>query len=751
MINPFQSFIAGLQIENIESNLPEVDELFINREQERDDLTDLLSSSGRIVTMTGCYGNGKSALANSVGHEINKKFIVSIMIDARGCASAESIALRMVETFGLHFRFKELNFFYNWINCHEQRFLFIFDNLDIPSEEDNNLSNLLDNLTRHVKDLRILCTSRRNFFKGVSTHEVYRLGNAEQFSLDILKQLLPDLHEEGLELLMDVCAHNPYTIGLVSRAFTMDDVDSGKLFEELVESFSHPLLSQLEGSLQNLTSDEGELEILRRLVVCMLKVVDNIPLGHAELLQKASHFTTSFDANNLAGVAERTDVSSVKSSVSEMKEVGLVLGAPGDRYYLSSLAKLVNQSKIDERGSDNLDYYKRTLEDLKMLCAMYHSSNCKEAVSSVGDNYDNFVHVFNKVIEREDTYEFCPGFANLEYALFLGELLPEEVYINFYESLAQESEDNNDIAKLCRSLCCLSHKLAVEESASAAKHAVDRAYDLVHINSDIVTDSERAFCLHCMGKIVWEDEKDRARALLLVKKSLDLYKSSAGARDWQTIHTNELYARMLTQKQSYQTARHFYNVSDIFVTEMANEHPLFIEGYDCRRVIWDSICLFQRSTDAAKKAVDVSKEFRGEHPVTATMLSNLCDAIIKRGNLNDAIKAGISALSIRSKVLGDHLKTGESYKKLAYLMLRSGQYDEAARFGQSALEVFEKVDASEMLQIDVRNVIAQARLRLEYKSHVFVELQGREANKKANYGNEKLNTSSSSVPVSTDV
>jgi tetratricopeptide (TPR) repeat protein len=702
--------------------------------------------------MTGCYGNGKSALATAVGHEVNKKFVVPIVIDVRGCLSTEGIAERMVDTFGLYFRYKELNFFYNWINCHEQRFLFVLDNLDIPPEEDNNLSNLLDNVIRHVKDLRILCTSRRNFFKGITTHEVYRLGNAEQFSLDILKQLLPDLHEEGLELLLDVCAHNPDTIKLVSNAFTMDEVDSGKLFEELVESMDHPLLNRLEVSLYNLTHDEGELEILRRLVVCVLKVVDNIPLGHAELLQKASHFKSSFDCKSLATLADRRDISSVESSLNEMKDIGLILGGPDCRYYLTSLVKLVNQSKIDERGSDNLDYYKRTLEDIKILCAMYHSKNCKDAMNTFRDNFDNFVYVFNKVIEREDTYDFCPSFASLEYALFLGELMPEEVYINFYESLAQESEDNNDIAKQCRSLCCLSHKLAMEESASAAKHAVDRAYDLVHTNGDAVSDTERAFCLRCMGKIVWEDEEDRGRALLLVKKSLDLYKAASGARDLQTIHTNELYARMLTQKESYQTARHFYNISDLFVTEMVNEHPLLIEGYNCRRIIWDSLCLFQRATDTAKKAVEISKSFHGEHPVTARMLSSLCDAIIKRGSLNDAIRAGIDALSIRSKVLGDHLETGESYKKLAYLMLRSGQYDEASRFGQSALEIFDKVDASEMLRIDVRNVIAQARLRLEYKSHVFVELQGRDASRKNLHNDaEELKVKKAPAPISTDV
>ena len=730
--------------------MPEVEDGFLGREQERDDVTDLLSSPSRIVTVTSCYGNGKSALATAVGHEICKKFIVPIVVDVRGCRTTDSVARRLTLTFGLQFGYRDLGYFYNWLNCHEQRLLLIVDNLDLCPEEDSKLSDMLDGIISCVKESRILCLCRRNFFKGSSTHEVYRLGDAQRFGSELLQKLLPDLHDEGMDGLLETCAYNCYMLRLLSKAFFVDEVDAGKLFEELVECREHALLDRVENSLDAFAYDESERDTLRRLACCLLIILDNIPLEYAELLQKASHSPASFDVKTVAVLAERKDLSSVKESLDELVKSGFVIAAQDNRYYLPSLIRLVNQCKLSDNGAETMEYCKYTLENVKLLCAKYHSKQCEQAVNDFREDFDRYVDVFGKVIQREDAYEMCPSFASLEYALFLGELLPEETYLNFYESFAQEAENRDDLLKECRALCCLSHRLAGEESISAAKHAVDRAYELVHERPD--TASERAFCLRCMGQIVWQEADDRNRALVIVKKSLDLYKEAHGSRDLQTIHTNELYAEMLTRKERYQTARHFYNISDLFVGETMNAHPLLIEGYDCRRIIWDGLCLFQRATDMAKKAAEVSKTFYGEHPITARMMSNLCDAIIKRGVLQDAIRAGIEALSIRSKVLGDHQETGESYKKLAYLMLRSGQYDEAARFAQSALEVFDKVRAPESLKIDARNVIAQARLRLDYKSHVYVELQGRDASKKnLHIDSDELNMSRPSTAMSTEV
>ena len=290
----------------------------------------------------------------------------------------------------------------------------------------------------------------------------------------------------------------------------------------------------------------------------------------------------------------------------------------------------------------------------------------------------------------------------------------------------------------------------------AAKQSAEKAYDILHSARD-TSHAERAFCLQCMARIAWhssEERVDKERAMVWAKRALDIFKTTMGIHSVLTLYANELYGWMLMQRESYQTARHYYNVSDFMVTELLDKHPEMLDGYDCRRTIWDGLFLFQRATDAAKKAFDVASIHYGDHPVTATMALRLCESIIKRGSLNDAIESCVTSVTMRVRTLGDVADTGLAYKTLAYLMLRSGQYDEAVRFSQAALDVYEKIpDITERMKIDVKNIIAQARYKLEYKSSVFIELKSKDASKRNIAADEShlVNTSMVSSVVSTEV
>ena len=102
------------------------------------------------------------------------------------------------------------------------------------------------------------------------------------------------------------------------------------------------------------------------------------------------------------------------------------------------------------------------------------------------------------------------------------------------------------------------------------------------------------------------------------------------------------------------------------------------------------------------------------------------------------------------QVLGEHVDTAASYKVLAYLMLRSGQYDEAVRFGEAALDIYVRLEATERTTGEVKNIVAQARYRLEYKSSVFVEIESRDASK-APGASEELHDASFRSSITTDV
>ncbi len=700
---------------------------------QRDDIADLLDTSGRIVTLAGVYGCGKSSLAVAAAKQLQKKFVLPLWFDLLGCVSAHSVFRRLQEPFGLHFRLRESQLFYNWLNAHEQRLLFVLDNVDQTRDQDSALSDLLDDLVTNVKNIRILCTSRRHFYQGQATHELYRVGRLEpEAAVDLVKAVSPDLHEEGMDGLVDAACQNPFLIKVITQTCMMDGVDSGKLFEEVTDMSSHDLLYRVEEQLDDMTENDSDTPCLIQMANCLLKVLDNIPLTHTEALVSGSYFAGSFDAAMLAILIEGGEESAVSEILIQLVAVGLLILIQGDspRYRLPALVRLVAQSKAAGDGEAAEQYCRHMVENLKLACANYLSRQCESATKLVHDNYDNILQVLGRVVEREDAYDYCPTFPTLEFAFFLSEVLPADVYVNMYEQLAAQAADKGDVGKQCRALCCLVHMYDVEGDRQTARQVAEKAYDLVHNHSAVVEDTDKAFCLKCLGKVYWEDG-DRLKATSLVKTALDIYKIVMGSRHLQTLFTNELYAWMLTSRGNHQSARHFYNISDLFLKEQIDDHPLFVEGYDCRRAIWDSLSLFQRAIDMSKKAATVCQGYYGEHPLTARMMANWCDCITKRGSLHDAISAGIKALAIRVKVLGDHVDTGLSYKSLAYLMLRSGQYDEATRFGQSALDIYEKMDAPERLKIDVRNVMAQARYRLDCKSSVYVQIQGKNASKRS--------------------
>jgi len=191
-------------------------------------------------------------------------------------------------------------------------------------------------------------------------------------------------------------------------------------------------------------------------------------------------------------------------------------------------------------------------------------------------------------------------------------------------------------------------------------------------------------------------------------------------------------------------------VSDFAIAEVLDAHALLVRSYDERRAIWDALQLYGRSVEAAKKAADIARRYQGEHPLTANMLAKLCDAVMRRGSLHEAIDAATDTLHLRLKVLGDHDDTAASYKVLAYLMVRSGQYDEAIRFAQSALDIHAKGDEAvtdERRQVELKNLISQARYRLEYKSSVFVQIESKDAsranvNSSARSGEPRINPNS---------
>ena len=712
--------VAEIHVNNLEGSLPDVGSPFVGRDAEVSSLAGLLDTSGRLVTITGESGCGKSQTCIAVGHAVvTKHRVTAIYVDARGCATRSAVCRRLQLLFDLHMRETELSFLWNWFNSHEQRLLFVFDNVDPATSRDaSQVSAFVDELAVHVHNVRVLCTSRRAFYVGSTAAATsFALGDLRQDSETLLRQLTPDLHDDGIRDLATACGHVVQTLMVASRGLTMADVDAGQLFEDLTTRDGETEEEHMDG-------DGGRS---RKVLACLRTVLRHMDEHAASLLRDLSRFTSRFDVAAACQVATLSDEEALTTLLIELAKVGFLVTCTRtqqDLYYMPHNTRLLANSLADV-SDDETKYKDSILGRIRILQDKYYSSECSDALRQFSSAADEIETVLRTTVDSGMAYRECSHLAAIDSAVFLHETLPSVLYEDLYEAIRKGSDD--DFSTQCRALCCLAHHEIIRGNFPAAKRVMSVAHDVTDYLAK-VDDMTKAFCYECLGHVYWSEPDRQDPALALMKRALDIYKAAVGMHNARSLLANEQYAGMLARRMRLQSARHFFNVSDFAITEVLGAHALLVRSYDQRRVIWESLQLYGRSVESAKKSADIARRYKGEHPLTADMLARLCDSVMKRGSLNDAIDTATDALHMRLKVLGDHDDTAVSYKVLAYLMVRSAQYDEAIRFAQAALDIYTKSGSEDRRQ-ELDNMIAQARYRLEYKSNVFVQLESSESSR----------------------
>ena len=634
----------------------------------------------------------------------------------------------------------ELRFLWNWFNSHEQRLLFVFDNVDPATSRDaSQVSAFVDELAVHVHNVRVLCTSRRAFYVGSSAAATsFALGDLRQDSETLLRQLTPDLHDDGIRDLATACGHVVQTLMVMSRGLTMPDVDAGQLFEDLTTRDGDTTEEHMDG-------DGGRS---RKVQACLRTVLRHMNEHAASVLRDLSPFTSWFDVSAACQVATLSDEDALTTLLIELAKVGFLVTctrAQQDVYYMPHNTRLFAIS-LDDVGDDATKYKDFILGRIRTLQDKYYSSECSDALRQFSNVADDIEVVLRTTVESGTAYTECCHLAAIDSAVFLHETLSSVLYEDLYEAIRKGSAD--DPSTQCRALCCLAHHEIIRGEFTAAKRILSVAHDVTDYLAK-VDDITKAFCYECLGHVYWSEPDRQDPALALMKRALDIYKAALGMHNSRSLLANEQYAGMLARRMRLQSARHFFNVSDFAIADVIGAHALLVRSYDQRRVIWESLQLYGRSVEAAKKSADIARRYKGEHPLTADMLARLCDSVMKRGSLNDAIDTATDALHMRLKVLGDHDDTAVSYKVLAYLMVRSAQYDEAIRFAQAALDIYTKSGSEDRRQ-ELDNMIAQARYRLEYKSNVFVQLESSESSR-TNMNEQSSRTNMTEQPSRTNM
>ena len=681
-----------------------------------------LTAGGRIVTLTGSAGVGKSNLATAVAMELDDVGVTPIHFECRACKGMEGVRLLVLRTFSLWFAHNELHLLYNWLNSHQQRFLFIFDNVDVDAHLQAPLSAFMDDLLANVTDLRILCTCARPFFNGTSIHETHHVNTLRHCSPQLVDPALPDLHEKGRHLLAESVDHVFFGLTLCVKAFAIANVDTGRLFEDLTSSQAEGVhVMRMQDTIYAYTPNELEQSQMLRVALLVSRVIEHLPAESVDALRILTRIPADFDDVTAAALVPALDSESLQESLDLLMSLGMLTSDTREdgatRYTFPLLMRWVVDATWPDNGDGVFRVVKHYVTRLRDWAEAFGTRECATALAQMRRDYTNIVWTLRWLIEREDVHEYCTHLADLEYAMLLSDFLPLKLYEDLFESLGVQAEEVNDVITSINALCCLSYKSSREGEYDAALRHAEAASDVME--GAELGDIGKAFCCFCLGRAYFERVDKRSRAVALVRRSLDAYKQHLSLRHIKSLFVNEEYGRFLAATDHVQLARAVFNLSDLVMHDVIDAHPLLVRSFEVRRAIWDSQLLFARAGDAAQKAAEIAQRFYGEHPLTARMITRVCECLIKRGSLQDCVDVCVRALRMRIKVLGDHLDTGLSYKSLAYLLLRSGQYDDAMRFAQSALDVYDKIDAGERYRVDARNVMTQARTRLEARSSIF--------------------------------
>jgi len=567
-------------VKPLECHLPGVDQEMVGRSREVDDVVDLVGCAGRAVTIVGCPGIGKSALAVAVAHALRRKSVVSLRVDSIGCRSATSLLRRLVALFGLRFRPDDVadrKCLYNWINVHEQRTLLLFDDVDdLTEQEVDRVGDVIDELMANVRNIRVLCTSRRRLYRVGANREVYRLGDLRSASALLVGRLLPDLHADGVELLTSACEHLPLALRVACSALRSDrgDIDAGRLFERLTTIDGRRSAASDATVGRFVAEDELDQRRLRALVDCILTTIDALScaISARGLMAKTACFVGSgFDVDEATTVLDGIAASCVQSTLDQLVQLGVVTRLPTTppRYRWRSFVRVMASSTLSAVEAAECDAVCRraVIDRLTAAADRYHESadGCYSALQAVDDEFDNAVDALWQTLDREDAYDDLATLARLDVGVFLSEVLPDDVFVAVYESVDREAtergaNDGASVGMRSRALSCLSYRHIAAGRKADALSCAERAVQLAcAADGDGETTVSALYVLSRSQKSGGE----RRRAMSTVRQAFDACKTTAlivpsvELTNVIAVYAVEWYASMLTQSDNYQTARHW--------------------------------------------------------------------------------------------------------------------------------------------------------------------------------------------------
>ena len=707
------------------------------REEETTDVTDAIAMNTRLVALTGCPGLGKSAVAVAVARRLaDQHDMLPVYVDLRGCLTSDQVRANIVRSLGLKLTRRYFDLVGHWLGSHNKKVVLVFDNLDLPFGELDGFSDLLPALMSTNK-VYLLCTSRKAIYGGDFGVTDYKLGDIEEASCDLLRNMVPDLPDSCVNELAGVCGYVPYTVRLVGSALKHPDISAQALYQSLVSPTRNCRITPaVKDQITSMCADEDET-LVYRLFTVVDAVVHQMPLEVRKLLSCLSLFQGPFERS--AAKAVIADMN-LEARLPDFPYTactcygGLLDKDPsGELLTVPQLVRAVVQAQTNtgsnsnsNSGSAEFKYYTYYINKVTRLCQCYHSRDYARGLGEMWKDYENILDALKRAMyDSRELYESCSRLATPDMCIFLYEALEESDYLDLYQCLMDVTKQWVDTHVDRCVLCCFAYFHLRGENFPEASALVDEAMELFPKPSPTSGPCAEEHIFATMlglyrGVLDWRmeyDEEDeeavqtKEDAIEKVRRALEALKQTVGLQHALTIYAYETYAMIEKERGNYQKSRHFYNVLDFVGENVLGRHPALLDGYDARRAIWERQGLFCRATDIAQRASEVALAYHGEHPFTAELHMKWVDCLLKVGEIPEASRAADVALSMRERLYGDHIETVLAHKMVAYLNLRCGLYEDAIKHGHRALEISRRLRVHAAYLTDIETILTQSQRR----------------------------------------
>ena len=234
--------------------LPRVeDQVFVGREEELNQIMSNLTSSIRIISITGSPGFGKSSLAIHAGYSLEKLGITVYYVDLSQVLDMEMLKETIKEAISMeHEHYLNIS---RWLKQLTTKSLLIMDNCDlILHEQKDDTQNFLKVMIKQSSHLRIVLTAQQiTFFNG----PFWQL-SVKELSLEdamvVLRRIYPQVTFDFAEKLAKLVGEVPLALQVVGTL----------LKEQATEALYHALKQDLIRTLspEELPSDERVATVL---------------------------------------------------------------------------------------------------------------------------------------------------------------------------------------------------------------------------------------------------------------------------------------------------------------------------------------------------------------------------------------------------------------------------------------------------------------------------------------------------------